>query len=127
MGCHFILQGIFLTQGQNPYLLNWQVDSLPLSHPESPYLVLEGFKKSGELPRWLNGKESIRQCGRHRFYPWFRKIHWRTKRQPTPVILPGKSHGKRNLAGYSPWGCERVGYNLVTKTATTQEVRCRSD
>ena len=23
---------------------------------------------------------------------------------PTPVILPGKSHGRRSLAGYSPWG-----------------------
>ena len=24
--------------------------------------------------------------------------------QPTPVFLPGESHGQRNLAGYSPWG-----------------------
>ena len=24
----------------------------------------------------------------------------------TPVFLPGKSHGQRNLAGYSPWGCK---------------------
>ena len=24
--------------------------------------------------------------------------------QPTPVFLPGESHGRRNLAGYSPWG-----------------------
>ena len=26
------------------------------------------------------------------------------KWQPTPVFLPGKSHGEKNLAGYSPWG-----------------------
>jgi len=26
--------------------------------------------------------------------------------QPTPVLLPGKSHGQRNLVGYSPWGCK---------------------
>ena len=26
--------------------------------------------------------------------------------QPTPVSLPGKSHGRRSLAGYSPWGCK---------------------
>ena len=26
--------------------------------------------------------------------------------QPTPVFLPGKSHGWRTLAGYSPWGCK---------------------
>ena len=30
--CHFLLQGIFTTQGSNPHLLHWQVDSLPLSH-----------------------------------------------------------------------------------------------
>ena len=29
---------------------------------------------------------------------------WRRKWQPTPVFLPGKFHGQRNLAGYSPWG-----------------------
>ena len=29
---------------------------------------------------------------------------WRRKWQPTPVFLPGESHGERSLAGYSPWG-----------------------
>ena len=32
------------------------------------------------------------------------KIPWRRKWQPTPVSLPGKSHGQRSLAGCSPWG-----------------------
>ena len=32
VGCHFLLQGIFLTQGSNTHLLQWRVDSLPLSH-----------------------------------------------------------------------------------------------
>ena len=32
MSCHFLLQGILLTQGLNPSLPHWQVDSLPLSH-----------------------------------------------------------------------------------------------
>ena len=36
VGCHFLLQGIFLTQGLNLHLLHWQEDSLPLSHWESP-------------------------------------------------------------------------------------------
>ena len=35
--------------------------------------------------------------------PWLRKIPWRRKWQPTPVILPGKSHGQRSLVDYSPW------------------------
>ena len=37
------------------------------------------------------------------------------KWQPTPVFLPGKSHGQRRLACYSPWGCKRVGHHLATK------------
>ena len=36
MGCHFLLQGIFLTQGSDSYLLHWQVGSLPLSHLWKP-------------------------------------------------------------------------------------------
>ena len=30
--------------------------------------------------------------------------YWRRKWQPTPVLLPGKSHGWRSLVGYNPWG-----------------------
>ena len=30
--------------------------------------------------------------------------YWHKKWQPTPVLLPGKSHGWRSLVGYSPWG-----------------------
>ena len=44
------------------------------------------------------------QCGRPRFDPWVGKIPWRRKWQPPPVFPPGKSHGRRSLAGYSPWG-----------------------
>ena len=36
--------------------------------------------------------------------PGSRKISWKRKWQPTPVFLPGKSHGQRSLVGYSP-GC----------------------
>ena len=32
---------------------------------------------------------------------------------PTPVFLPGKSHGQTSLAGYSPWGRKRVGHDLL--------------
>ena len=39
-----------------------------------------------------------------RFNPWIGKIPWRSKQQPTPVFLPGESHGQRNLVGYSPQG-----------------------
>ena len=31
-------------------------------------------------------------------------MYWRRQWQPTPVLLPGKSHGWRSLVGCSPWG-----------------------
>ena len=58
-------------------------------------------------PGGTRGKEPTCQCRRHkshRFHPWVRKIPWRWKWLPTPVFLPGESHGQRSLAGYSPWG-----------------------
>ena len=70
------------------------------------------------LPRWLSGKESTCQCRRHRrcgFNPWVGKILWSRKWQPTPVFLPGKSHGQRSLVGYSPsspTGVARLWLNL---------------
>ena len=33
-------------------------------------------------------------------------IHWRRQWHPTPVLLPGKSHGQRSLVGCRPWGRE---------------------
>ena len=36
MGCHFLLQWIFQTQGLNPHLLHGQADSLPMHHLGSP-------------------------------------------------------------------------------------------
>ena len=43
---------------------------------------------------------------------WVRSLGWedprRRKWQPTPVFLPGESHGQRSLAGYSPWGCKEL-------------------
>ena len=43
VGCHFLLQGIFLIQELNPRLLHWQVDSLPLSYQGSPGLKEYGI------------------------------------------------------------------------------------
>ena len=37
------------------------------------------------------------------------------KWQPTPVFLPGKSHGHRSLVGCSLWGRRRAEHDLVTK------------
>ena len=38
-----------------------------------------------------------------------RNSFWRRQWHPTPVLLPGKSHGWRSLVGCSPWGCWELG------------------
>ena len=73
------------------------------------------------LPRWLSGKESAHQCRRYRLDPWAGKIPWGRKWQSTPVFLPGKSHGQRSLAGYSPWGCKELAIILVPLLANKQQ------
>ena len=58
-------------------------------------------------PGGASGKEPTCQYRRHNrceFDPGVRKIHWRRAWQPTPVFLPGKSHGQRSLVGYSLLG-----------------------
>ena len=55
------------------------------------------------LSWWLSGKEPSGQCRRHGFHLWVGTIPWWRKWQPTPVFLPGKSHGQKSLVSYSPW------------------------
>ena len=54
-----------------------------------------------------------RGCVSAKFYllAFFR---WRRQWHPTPVLLPGKSHGQRSLVGCSPCGRLRVGHDWVT-------------
>ena len=57
------------------------------------------------FPGDTSGEEPACQCRRRKrcsFDPWIRKIPWNRKWQPTPVFLPGESHGQRSLVGYSP-------------------------
>ena len=51
--------------------------------------------------------------------PWVRKMLWRRTWQPTPVFLPGESHGERSLAGYIPWGHKEL--DTATNTFTFME------
>ena len=56
---------------------------------------------------WFRWQSVCLQCGRPSFDLWVRKILSRRKWQPTPVPLPGKSHGQRSLVSYyNPWGCK---------------------
>ena len=72
---------------------NYMYASPPSVYP----LLLRGF------PGGSDGKKSTCQCKRPGFSPWVEEIPRRREGHPTPV-LPGESHGQRNLVGYSPWG-----------------------
>ena len=154
VGCHFLLQRIFPTQGLNPGLphcrqtlyhlshqgtwykhhAKWtkgldgnssrqEWNRLPLLLPEiqqyflvinnSQFVVCLWFlepsnffgKKIDEFYRYFEGfpggsggKASAYNVGDLGSHPWFGKIPWRRKWQPTPVLLPVTSHRERNLA-----------------------------
>ena len=54
--------------------------------------------------------------------PWVGKIRWRRAWRPTPVFLPGESHGERSLAGHSPRGCHESDATEATEhTAPTKQ------
>ena len=63
-----------------------RLGSLPLVAPGKPFLILVGSKS----------------------------LRWRRQWHPTPVLLPGKSHGQRSLVGCSPWGHKGVGHDWAT-------------
>ena len=58
------------------------------------------------------------QCRRRAFNPRVRKIPWRRAWQSTLVLLPGKSYGQRNVAGYSPQGCKELDMTEHACTAS---------
>ena len=59
---------------------------------------------------------SSRFCGVYGF-------SWKRKWQPTPVFLPGESHGQRSLGGYSSWGHKSwTQHDLVTKPTWVEYV-----
>ena len=51
-----------------------------------------------------NGKEFACNVGDSGFDSWVRKSPWRREWLPTPVFLPGESHGQRSLRGETVWG-----------------------
>ena len=94
----------------------FQRDEKQFAFPDLMYvyriLALNGTLEVGlwGFPGGSSVEESTCQCRRHEFDPWVGKIPWRQKWCPTPVFLPEKSHGQRNLAGYSLWG-GRIRYH----------------
>ena len=91
------------------------------------WVLMEVWPQFGLL-WWLRGKEAPCRCKRCEFNPWVGKSTWRKKWQPTPVFLPRKSHGQRNLADCRPGGSQkswiRLSDSTTTMTATTMSSVC---
>ena len=90
---------------------------LPLFKAAVPILFGNRHWFHESFPGGASGKEPTsqsRRCQGHGFDPWVRKIPWRGAWQPTPVLLPGESHGQRSLVGYSPQGRKESGTNVAT-------------
>ena len=66
----------------------------------------------------------LKRC---RFYAWVGKIPWCKAWQPTPVFLPGESHGQRSLAGYSLQGHTELDTEekLIERLTETRLKGCR--
>ena len=75
---------------------------------------MHGFMSLMGLPWWLSGKEPTCQAGDTGLILGLGRSPGEGNGQPTPVFLPGTSHGQRNL-GATLHEIARVGRDLATK------------
>ena len=61
------------------------------------------------------GEESACQCRRRGFNPWSGRFPRDGNGTPLQYSSPGRSHGQKSLAGYSPWDHKRAGHDLAAK------------
>ena len=132
MLCAFFLKITSEPTGRMTRLLICQIEHTPQNVQDYHSAPRKGERTAGgrisflfvSVPRHLGFssgsmvKESDCQCRIRRrlgFDPWVGKIPRRKKWQPTPVFLPGKSHGQRGLVSYSPWGRKRARPNRATE------------
>ena len=65
---------------------------------------MSAWSPSWGLPGSSDGKESACTAGDPGSVPGLGRFFGEGNGKPTPMFLPGESHGQRSLAGYSPWG-----------------------
>jgi len=83
----------------------WEKDTEPGAGTDTNHKI--SLPPKGGVPRWHSCKEppaDVEDAGDTGPDPWVGKILWRRAWQPTPVFLPGESHGQRRPGGYSSCG-----------------------
>ena len=75
-------------------------DTTKHSHTHTAY---SGASLVAQIVNKLLQWKRCKRCG---FNPWVRKIPWRRKWKPTPVFLPGTSHGTEETGGLQSTGCK---------------------
>ena len=83
-----------------------------------PPLILPLRRHNGLVAQMVKSPSAMQET---RVDPWVGKIPSRRAWQPTPVFLPGKSHGQKNLAGYSPWGHKELDIAEEANTFTCRK------
>ena len=112
---HFVASQAHVSSSRLPWrgkMLLWLQTHHAAAKPSGAYpmqTVMDTDSCLLGLPSGSDGKESAHSVG-DPGSSWVGKIPWRRDWQPSPVFLPGESHGQRSLAGYSPWGL-RIGHN----------------
>ena len=82
--------------------------------PNTDIILNQLFEHRG-LPWGLSSKESVCNAGDMGSIPRSGGSPGEGNGNLVPVFLPGKSDGQRSLVGYSPWGLQTAGLDLVTK------------
>ena len=101
-GCHFLLQGIFPTQGWNTCLLRWQADSLPLSHLQIRLTLVHVIFNT-----CIVSLRHFFSCVNFLFNTKSQKIDTGKKkclRETIQVIFPSGSDGKASACNAGDWG-----------------------
>ena len=88
----------------------WDTKSIHRNHLHSYILIMNNVRNKGINP--------FHHCNKKNKISRNKPTQWRRQWHPTPVLLPGKSHGWRSLEGCSPWGrwgsdtTERLHFSL---------------
>ena len=83
---------------------------MSILNPVSVLVILACMCIRG-FPGGASGREPAWQCRRHErlgFAPRVGRIPWRREQLPTPVLLPGESHGQRSVVALQSLGPQRI-------------------